>query len=139
MPTWTTPVDLTTGHDITAAEWNAQLGAGGNQAFLYGDTAWIAVSAFTNAWVNFGAPQFAAAYRLVGNRVYLRGCIKTGTIGTTAFTLPAGYRPQATVGFACASNSAFGQARVGTTGAVVIDAGSNVQFFLDTIAFDILT
>lgn len=95
-------------------------------------TDWVAVTAFSNAWVNFGATNEAAAYRKTadGSRVEINGCIRSGVIGATAFTLPAAYRPTLNYGFAVASNGAYGQLDVGSTGAVSPSVGSNVYFYL---------
>lgn len=54
---------------------------------------WTAVS-FTNSWVNYGSSYAPAAYRKDAQGfVHLRGLIKSGTLGSAAFTLPAGFRP----------------------------------------------
>jgi hypothetical protein len=50
-----------------------------------------------NSWVNYGAPYANAGYyRDAAGIVRLGGVLKTGTNGTAAFVLPAGYRPAAT-------------------------------------------
>lgn len=61
------------------------------------DSGWIAPT-LLNSWVNFGSTFDTAAYRKIGEVVYVRGLIKSGTTtsGTTIFTLPSGYRPSAT-------------------------------------------
>lgn len=51
---------------------------------------------YQNGWTTWDAGGTRPAqFRLVGDEVEMRGCIKAGTIawGTAAFTLPAGYRP----------------------------------------------
>lgn len=55
------------------------------------DSGWLALSGlFVNSWTtNQGTP----GYRLQGNRVCLRGMVSGGATGSTAFTLPSGYRP----------------------------------------------
>jgi hypothetical protein len=54
-----------------------------------------------NSWANFGGGYAVAAYkRDPSGNVWVKGTIKTGTAGTTAFTLPTGYRPAATMQFA---------------------------------------
>lgn len=61
---------------------------------------------FTNSWVNSdnglttpggGTNRDAGYYKDSTGRVWLTGTIKTGTTGTTAFTLPAGFRPKQNV------------------------------------------
>lgn len=55
--------------------------------------------AFQGAWVNFGGAYYTAAFRkLASGLVVLRGTIKSGAgAGAVIFTLPAGYRPAATI------------------------------------------
>ena len=60
---------------------------------LEADSGWIAVSTFSNSFTGS-----SVAYRKVGGIVYLRGELLRATApssSTTAFTLPAGYRPTA--------------------------------------------
>lgn len=63
------------------------------------DSGWIVVGsggsapAFENSWVNNGSPFPGARFRKIGQVVYLDGYILTGSNGSTAFTLPSGYRP----------------------------------------------
>lgn len=71
------------------------------------DTGWLAV-VLQNGWLNYDDTYGDYLFRYVrkiGGIVHLRGLIKTGTItvGTTLFTLPAGYRPAKTLLFRCAS------------------------------------
>jgi hypothetical protein len=49
--------------------------------------------AFQNSWVNRGGATRTTRFRLEGDVVRLEGGVKTGTAGTTIFTLPAGFRP----------------------------------------------
>lgn len=83
--------------------------------------------AFTNAWVNWGAPNFAAGYwQDPFGFVHLQGVIKTGVVGSAAFTLPPGLRPAATAGpYAVVSNGALGRVDVGADGTVTPIAPSN--------------
>lgn len=130
---WTTPTDRSTGYVVSAADWNI---VEDDLAFLYGDTAWTAVTAFANSWVNYGAPYYSAAYRKVGTRVYVRGMIKSGTINTAAFTLPTGYRPASTAVFAVDSGGAFGVVGVDSSGNVTVSTGVNTFTSLDNVSFD---
>lgn len=52
---------------------------------------------FVNGWTNFAGHHTAAYYKDPQGRVHLRGTITGGTVGAVAFTLPAGYRPLATI------------------------------------------
>lgn len=55
--------------------------------------AWTNVGALSNSWVDH-ATFLPPRYRREADRtVRLEGCMKNGTNGATAFTLPAGYRP----------------------------------------------
>lgn len=90
----------------------------------------------TNSWVNFGGVRNPAGYYKDANsRVYLRGVVKSGTVGNAAFTLPAGYRPANTELFAVVSNDLFGAVNVLSNGDVTPAIGSNVYFSLDGISF----
>ena len=54
--------------------------------------------AFTNAWANFGGGRATAGFYIdKGSVVHLKGSITGGTSGTSAFTLPVGYRPASDV------------------------------------------
>lgn len=91
---------------------------------------------FQNGWVNFGAgPNTAAYLKDALGFVHLRGAIKSGTINTTAFTLPAGYRPSNTVAFATTSNNLFGSVTVDASGNVNPNVGSNIFIYLDAVCF----
>jgi len=61
-------------------------------------TAWTPVT-FNNGWANKGGTDQTCQYRKIGDIVYLRGTMtKTGiTYGASAFQLPVGYRPPATL------------------------------------------
>jgi hypothetical protein len=103
---WTTPTDRSTGYVVSATDWNV---VEDNLTFLYGDTGWTTVASFSNSW---GATASAPAYILLGRIVYLRGAMTAGTANTTAFTLPAGYRPSLASSFMCSQNG-------GTSGIIV--------------------
>lgn len=95
---------------------------------------WQTVSAFSNSWTNFDAPRAARYYRRNG-RVYLEGLIKSGTVGSVAFVLPAGYRPVDTISFPVDANGAFGAVAVYANGNVVPYVGSNAAVYLYSISF----
>ena len=105
------------------------------------DAAWIAPT-FTNSWAN-GTHGFAnAGYRKVNGRIYLRGQIETGATNTSAFTLPAGYRPSAIAQFLVSSNfvSAGSTVTIRTDGTVTPQwtSPSVGAVVLDGISFDTL-
>lgn len=102
------------------------------------DTGWIALSP-AGGWSNSGAPYANLAYRKIGNVVRLRGVITgSGTVGSTIFALPAGYRPSTTgmyrlagstgVDFNIATNGVCSPASGTATGQVSLDG---VQFTID--------
>ena len=91
--------------------------------------------AFENSWVNFGAPANNAAFFKDGlGFVHLRGVIKSGTVSTTAFTLPVGYRPPASQYFASDNGGAHARVIVAADGTVVAEPGNSSQK-LDTVHF----
>lgn len=97
--------------------------------------------AFTNLWVNFGAPYANAGYLMRPDGwVELIGMIKTGTVGSSAFTLPPGWRPSTTKSIAVFSGSAnsIGRVDIGTDGTVTpVSPSSNASVSLDGIHFKI--
>jgi len=99
--------------------------------------AWAAPT-LTNSWVNYGSSYNGAAYRKdAQGYVHLRGLIKSGTVGSAAFTLPAGFRPGGgTILHATISNSAIGRVDIATTGTVTpASPSSNGWVSLEGITF----
>lgn len=82
---------------------------------------WTAVTVFQNSWVNFDiTTNPGAQYRkTVDGMVEIIGTVKDGVATATAFTLPVGYRPSLNCGFAVASNNAFGEAVIDSSGNVI--------------------
>jgi hypothetical protein len=117
------PKTWATNEVLTAADIDAALAS----------TAWTAVT-FTNGWVNVGAGWQTCQYRKVGDIVYIRGRIKSGTIGAAAFTLPAGFRPPASQQFIATSNdgATLAMMQILDTGTAAPATGSNLN-----VAFDI--
>jgi hypothetical protein len=135
---WSTPRTWTPGDMVTASLLNTEIRDNGS--YLLGDTAWIAPT-FQNAWTNFGAPYLNAGYRKVADHVFLRGVVKSGTVGsgTPVFTLPSGYRPAVQFIVACATNNnVIGRWNVGTDGTVALNTGSNVWAMLDGLCFEVV-
>lgn len=133
------PQRISSNPDVNASAmaWAAQL----VDALQRGGGPWREVGAtgepaFEGTWVNFaGGLATAAFYKDVLGIVHVKGSIKTGTVNTTAFTLPLGYRPELPRLYAVDSNSALGVVRVNDTGTVVPAVGSNLLFSLDGISF----
>lgn len=104
----------------------------------YYEATWTDVASFTNSWVNYDVALYTrASYRKVNDLVYVRGLIRSGTVGQSAFTLPAGYRPQRSHHFACVSNNILGTARIQADGLVVLTVGDATWFSLDGIVFGV--
>jgi len=95
--------------------------------------AWITPT-LVNSWVTSATSPAKYMKDSAGN-VRLSGSVTTGTVGATAFTLPAGYRPSQTANFAVVSNNVFGYVAILTDGQVKINAGSNAWISFDNIAF----
>lgn len=95
--------------------------------------AWITPT-MTNSWVAFGTGTTAMYMKDQFGVVHLKGCIKSGTLGSSAFTLPVGYRPSVTRSFATNSNNLFGYINIASGGTVVVN-GSNTSVYLDNVAF----
>ncbi|HEX8774902.1 MAG TPA: hypothetical protein VF735_15115 [Pyrinomonadaceae bacterium] len=89
-----------------------------------------------NSWVNFGGVNAPAGYYKRNGRVFLRGLIKSGTIGAVAFTLPTGYRPAYYHYFAVVTyDYVFAAVYVQDNGDVFIKNGNNTFVSLDGISF----
>lgn len=94
---------------------------------------WITPTLLSN-WVAFDASRFAQ-YRKHLGKVILRGMVKSGTIGSTMFLLPAGYRPTKNINVAISSNNSYGNIVVETTGNVICNIGNNAWVSLDGVEF----
>jgi hypothetical protein len=95
-----------------------------------GDTSWTAASGFTNGWASLAAPN-ALRYRLVGTTVHMQGVVTGGTANSAVLTLPAGYRPTATVGFATANGaSTFAFFTITSAGVVQQNTGTTTNLYL---------
>lgn len=118
------------------ADLKARLAALESRQTRLRTTAWVAPT-LLNGWSNLGGLTAPAGYRIVGGVVWLRGVVTGGTttVGTTIFTLPAGFRASHRLIFPVVSNNAFGRASVDPDGTVQFFIGSNVWFSLDGIAF----
>jgi hypothetical protein len=102
------------------------------------DSEWTEVSTFTNSWVNYGGDFFNASYiQDPGGFVHLRGVIKSGSVGSSAFTLPTGYRPTSSNGlFVVISNDSVGRVDIDTDGNVIPKSPSNNAYVsLEGIVF----
>lgn len=108
----------------------------GNDEWFNGDGSWTTVSVFTNSWTA-GSP--APAYQRIGNFVVLRGVMVSGTAGSTAFTLPSGYRPLTTSAFGSTNGggtATFAGIVVATSGTVTSGQSGNV--WLNSVIFPVV-
>ncbi|WP_024632376.1 MULTISPECIES: hypothetical protein [unclassified Paenibacillus] len=86
--------------------------------------AWITPT-LLNGWVNFtGGLSLVGYYKDSMGYVHLRGVIKPGAMGSTAFILPTGYRPTATQVYIVAANTdnandVLGRLNITSAGAVI--------------------
>jgi hypothetical protein len=93
---------------------------------------------FQNSWVNFGSNrEDAGFYRDKFNRVWLSGSVRAGTVPSTIFTVPVGYRPTAEVQYSSVDGTGTPSARiiVYTSGNVDVLSGSNTLITLDGISW----
>ena len=82
-------------------------------------TAWTALT-LTNGWVVVGGWQ-VPQYRKIGDIVYLRGLMQSGTFNSTAATLPAGFRPLTNESFPVARNGEVSYyVQIASSGAIMI-------------------
>lgn len=98
---------------------------------------WIDAT-YANTWAT-EAGRFNVGYYKdpVTALVHLRGICGLGT--GTIFTLPAGYRPQATQEFAVNSNSAYGSILIQTDGQVIFINGDTAKVSLDGVSLSTST
>ena len=97
---------------------------------------WTAPS-LINSWVNEGGSMETAGYFKDSlGIVHIKGSIKTGTLATVAFVLPAGYRPAAKQRFGGASaTGVVTRIDVDSSGNVTPVYGNNAGLSLDEITF----
>ena len=97
---------------------NLQIGSG---KLVGSNDTWTAPT-YANGWSAYDTTTYLGAFykKDAQGYVHLRGMIKGGTVGVTAFTMPAGYRPGHTALFAVAQNNAFGRVDINTAGAAVV-------------------
>lgn len=97
--------------------------------------------AFVNSWVSYdgdtvyNSPRF---YKDPFGIVHIAGMMAGGTLGGTAFVLPAGYRPRKQClfgGQGSAGGSGTGRIDVHAAGNVVTSGGANGWYSLDGITF----
>ena len=99
------------------------------------DTGWVTPS-LTNSW---GAGTRVPQYRLIGNRVFLRGFFSTvQSSGTSAFTLPSNCCPTQALGIPNYSPSATFPSYINITATGLVEpsyGGSAADVWIDGITF----
>jgi hypothetical protein len=109
----------------------------------YMTTVSVTAPSLLNSWTNFGGAFMNVGYwKDAVGIVHIRGTVKSGTINTVIFQLPAGFRPSATVAFPSSqgNNVGFitGYVSVDSSGNVTQNgatSGYNASLFLDGITF----
>lgn len=95
--------------------------------------------AFVGTWTNYGSGyEVASFYRDPFGRVHLSGLVKSGTSGTTIFSLPGGYRPRARELFVIDTGNpgdTLGRIDVTATGDVIHISGGTTYVQLHGISF----
>jgi hypothetical protein len=89
------------------------------------------------AWYDGGGGIFSTPQYTKGadGLVSIKGLIRSGTIGATIATLPAGYRPAARILLAAYSNAAYARLDIDASGNIIASTGSNAWYSLDGINF----
>lgn len=67
--------------------------------------------------------------------VHMDGALTGGVLATSAFTLPASYRPEVNGRFPTDSNGAYGAVVVNATGTVVPTIGATATVYLNSVTF----
>lgn len=93
--------------------------------------------AYQNGWVEYNTTYGGASFRKdVQGFVHLRGLIKNGTLNSTMFTLPVGYRPAKHIIIAVQTNSVGNRLDIRLDGTVRMDSGgSNAWVSLSNAVF----
>ncbi len=102
----------------------------------------VSLLGFEHGWEVYEAGLRLPEYRKVFDIVELRGLVKAGESGKSAFTLPSGYRPRVGINpeFIVEAAGSTGYISVGSTGTVVpVSVGGEVKVytFLDTVRFSV--
>jgi len=92
-----------------------------------------------NGWVNFGGTSSDTKYMKDSQGfVHIKGFVKSGTLGTTLFTLPTGYRPDAVLPIATVANdgnTVIAHVDIEANGNVISQSGGNTWFSLNIAPF----
>lgn len=78
----------------------------------------ITSAGLTGSWAALGGAYGAPGYYSDRGRTYLTGAVKSGTSGTSAFTLPAGLRPLAMTEYPIVASGGSAEVVIATDGTV---------------------
>lgn len=97
----------------------------------------ILAPSYQNGWVDFGGVYGAVGfYKDNGNRVWLRGLMKSGTVGAVpAFNFPVGMRPMFRTEYLVSANGGLGVIEIRENGDLLVTGGSNVYVSLNGVSF----
>lgn len=96
---------------------------------------WIAPT-FENGWVNYDAFWSQAGYTKSSDGiVQLRGLVRSGSLGTTIFTLPPGYRIQWPSHSVTTSSNGWADVNIFPDGRISHRGNANGWFSLDNLNF----
>ncbi|WP_019636114.1 hypothetical protein [Paenibacillus fonticola] len=100
---------------------------------------WL-IPTLLNGWMALGTDEPIPSFQKdSGGKVYIKGAVKSGAIGTPIFLLPSGYRPKQTLGFAVTTfdgaADTFAKLVVNKDGGVFAWTGSNVYISLNLPPF----
>lgn len=116
---------------VTNGDSHDHVGGDGGALTAVGDVSWNNVGSFSNSWVNYGGSEPVAQYGKDGlGRLFLKGTIKSGTTGATAFTLPAGYRPSEKKTLLALSSGGNTYLDIDTSGNVIPNGTTAPAFFV---------
>jgi hypothetical protein len=88
--------------------------------------------AFQNGWVNWGLGyEVTRFWKDPMGIVRIEGLVTAGGLGTTIFTLPAGYRPANRLIFVNYSDTGAGRVDVTSAGDVIHTAGGNNYYSIN--------
>jgi len=106
-----------------------------NQAQIQNQQGWQSPT-LANGWIYYGAPFHTPGYmKDTLGFVHLAGLVKNGVVGYNVFTLPTGYRPGSTIGFATYCSTGIASVYIDSGGNVTFPSGANGFVFLDGITF----
>lgn len=112
---------------------NAQLKTLRNQNLALPD--WVNAT-LAGTWVAYGAPYATPSYwKDSSGIVHLRGAAKLGTVTSTIFTLPVGFRPAFDFLVTAYSGGFAGGLVIQANGLVVHNTGTNAAVVFDNITF----